>query len=199
MTWAFEQFHLIGLAENSKRQYTKVVSDRVGTNRQKNKRPWAVIVLLCSCRAKQLVLHIRKKSIVWSTGSSMYHWSGNQQRIVVMMGQKSYLVFLSLHQIGTKNQRPNVGRSLLLMLQFQKWRDQAESGFFGDKQCQPIPIWTLNLAHTAIPYRASTGPEQGFPCVLFPHREKPFPSISYYFHIPIFFYFLEFHCPTWKK
>ena len=44
MTWAFEQFHLIGLAENSKRQYTKVVSDRVGTNRQKNKRPWAVIV-----------------------------------------------------------------------------------------------------------------------------------------------------------
>ena len=62
MTWAFEQFHLIGLAENLKRQYTKVVSDRVGTNRQKNKRPWAVIVLLCSCRAKQLVLHIRKKS-----------------------------------------------------------------------------------------------------------------------------------------
>ena len=61
MTWAFEQFHLIGLAENSKRQYTKVVSDRVGTNRQKNKRPWAVIVLLCSCRVKQLVLHIRKK------------------------------------------------------------------------------------------------------------------------------------------
>ena len=26
---------------------------------------------------------------------------------------------------------------------------------------------------TAIPYRASTGPEQGFPCVLLPHREKP--------------------------
>ena len=24
---------------------------------------------------------------------------------------------------------------------------------------------------TAIPYRASTGPEQGFPCVVFPHRE----------------------------
>ena len=64
MTWAFEQFHLIGLAENSKRQYTKVVSDRVGTNRQKNKRPWAVIVLLCSCRAKQLVLHIRKKKSI---------------------------------------------------------------------------------------------------------------------------------------
>ena len=27
--------------------------------------------------------------------------------------------------------------------------------------------------HTAIPYRVSTGPEQGFPCVVFPHREKP--------------------------
>ena len=27
--------------------------------------------------------------------------------------------------------------------------------------------------HTAIPYRASTGPEQGFPCVVFPHRENP--------------------------
>ena len=26
---------------------------------------------------------------------------------------------------------------------------------------------------TAIQYKASTGPEQGFPCVLFPHREKP--------------------------
>ena len=26
---------------------------------------------------------------------------------------------------------------------------------------------------TAIPYRASTGPEQYFPCVVFPHREKP--------------------------
>ena len=29
------------------------------------------------------------------------------------------------------------------------------------------------LWHTAIPYRVSTGPEQGFPCVLFPNREKP--------------------------
>jgi hypothetical protein len=29
------------------------------------------------------------------------------------------------------------------------------------------------LPYTAIPYRASTGPEQGFPCVLFPRREKP--------------------------
>ena len=30
------------------------------------------------------------------------------------------------------------------------------------------------IAHyTAIPYRVSTGPEQGFPCVLFPNREKP--------------------------
>ena len=27
--------------------------------------------------------------------------------------------------------------------------------------------------YTAIPYRAITGPIQGFPCVLFPHREKP--------------------------
>ena len=26
---------------------------------------------------------------------------------------------------------------------------------------------------TAIPYWASTGPEQGFPCVVFPRREKP--------------------------
>ena len=31
----------------------------------------------------------------------------------------------------------------------------------------------IDLYFTAIPYRASTGPEQGFPCVLFPHREKP--------------------------
>ena len=29
------------------------------------------------------------------------------------------------------------------------------------------------VSYTAIPYRASTGPEQGFPCVVFPHREKP--------------------------
>ena len=29
------------------------------------------------------------------------------------------------------------------------------------------------MAYTAIPYRASTGPEQGFPCVVFPHRENP--------------------------
>ena len=28
--------------------------------------------------------------------------------------------------------------------------------------------------YTAIPYRVSTGPEQGFPFVLFPNREKPF-------------------------
>ena len=27
--------------------------------------------------------------------------------------------------------------------------------------------------YRASTYRASTGPEQGFPCVLFPHREKP--------------------------
>ena len=30
-------------------------------------------------------------------------------------------------------------------------------------------IWT----HTAILYRVSTGPEQGIPCVVFPHRENP--------------------------
>ena len=30
-----------------------------------------------------------------------------------------------------------------------------------------------NCHHTAITYRASTGPEQGFPCVVFPPREKP--------------------------
>ena len=29
------------------------------------------------------------------------------------------------------------------------------------------------ITYTAIPYRVSTGPEQGFPCVLFPNREKP--------------------------
>ena len=27
--------------------------------------------------------------------------------------------------------------------------------------------------YTAIPYRVSTGPEQGCPCVVSPHREKP--------------------------
>ena len=27
--------------------------------------------------------------------------------------------------------------------------------------------------YTAIPYRARTGPEQGFPCVVFPHKDKP--------------------------
>ena len=30
-----------------------------------------------------------------------------------------------------------------------------------------------NCHHTTITYRASTRPEQGFPCVVFPHREKP--------------------------
>jgi hypothetical protein len=33
-------------------------------------------------------------------------------------------------------------------------------------------LFNLHI-YTAIPYRASTGPEQGFPCVLFPQREKP--------------------------
>ena len=32
---------------------------------------------------------------------------------------------------------------------------------------------TKQMSYTAIPYRVSTGPEQGFPCVVFPHREKP--------------------------
>jgi hypothetical protein len=31
----------------------------------------------------------------------------------------------------------------------------------------------LATERTAIPYRASTGPEQGFPFVAFPHRENP--------------------------
>jgi hypothetical protein len=35
------------------------------------------------------------------------------------------------------------------------------------------------LIYTAIPYRASTGPEQGIPCVVFPHMEKPV-FISWY-------------------
>ena len=29
------------------------------------------------------------------------------------------------------------------------------------------------VAHAAIPYRARTGPEQGFPCLVFPHMENP--------------------------
>jgi hypothetical protein len=28
------------------------------------------------------------------------------------------------------------------------------------------------------------------------HCNEPFPSISYYFRIPIIFDFLDFHCPT---
>ena len=31
----------------------------------------------------------------------------------------------------------------------------------------------MDIHSTAIPHRASTGPEQGFPCVVFPHKEKP--------------------------
>ena len=34
-------------------------------------------------------------------------------------------------------------------------------------------VWSRNQVYTAIPYRASTGPEQGFPCVVNYHREKP--------------------------
>ena len=29
------------------------------------------------------------------------------------------------------------------------------------------------VSYTAIPYRVSTGPEQGFPCVVNSHRENP--------------------------
>ena len=36
-----------------------------------------------------------------------------------------------------------------------------------------IPSLRRLNAYTAIPYMASTGPEQGFPCVVFPHRENP--------------------------
>ena len=32
---------------------------------------------------------------------------------------------------------------------------------------------SFDIQYSAIPYRASTGPEQGFPCAVFPHREKP--------------------------
>ena len=33
---------------------------------------------------------------------------------------------------------------------------------------------SFKMTYTAILYRASTGPEQGFPCEVFLHREKPF-------------------------
>ena len=38
-----------------------------------------------------------------------------------------------------------------------------------------IPIFRYKIkgCYTAIPYRASTVPKQGFPCVVFPHRENP--------------------------
>ena len=43
----------------------------------------------------------------------------------------------------------------------------------------PVPyFWFHEKKYTAIPYRASAGPEQGFPCVFFPVRKttqgKPF-------------------------
>ena len=53
------------------------------------------------------------------------------------------------------------------------WRlnyNHRERHRMGKRMCKCIPY----LSHTAIPYRASTGPEQGFPCEVFPHREKPF-------------------------
>ena len=37
-----------------------------------------------------------------------------------------------------------------------------------------LKFYVIQIMYTAIPYRASTGPEQGFPRVVFPHREKPF-------------------------
>ena len=36
-----------------------------------------------------------------------------------------------------------------------------------------VTIKSYNINNTAIPYRASTGPEQGFTCVVFPQRGKP--------------------------
>ena len=41
--------------------------------------------------------------------------------------------------------------------------------FIGGQTCG----FCSNESCTAIPYRASTGPEQGFPCVVNSHREKP--------------------------
>jgi hypothetical protein len=32
---------------------------------------------------------------------------------------------------------------------------------------------SCRFTYNVIPYRASTGPKQGFPCVVFPHRENP--------------------------
>jgi hypothetical protein len=41
--------------------------------------------------------------------------------------------------------------------------------YFAVQKKDSVAIFYLCIA---IPYRASTGPEQGFPCVVFPHREK---------------------------
>jgi hypothetical protein len=46
-------------------------------------------------------------------------------------------------------------------------------GIFSEKHSSAELLMNFLQVCTAIPYRASTGPEQGFPCVLFPHREKP--------------------------
>ena len=42
-----------------------------------------------------------------------------------------------------------------------------------DSSSCPISFEVKWNDSTAIPYRASTGPEQSFPCVLFPHKENP--------------------------
>ena len=56
-----------------------------------------------------------------------------------------------------------------------------EIGFQSDNLRSPLtgrPLsaiyqkYFISLGYTAIHYRARTGPEQGFPCVVFPHREK---------------------------
>jgi hypothetical protein len=41
---------------------------------------------------------------------------------------------------------------------------------------------SLHVKFTGILYRASAGPEQGFPYVVFPHREKPVFIAG--FHVP---------------
>ena len=44
---------------------------------------------------------------------------------------------------------------------------------WGSEATPSIMIHSFKRSYTTIPYRASTGPEQGFHCVVFPHREKP--------------------------
>ena len=56
----------------------------------------------------------------------------------------------------------------------------VDKSYYLVKYLLDLPLWAYRIAsflkldcYTAIPYRVSTGPEQGFPCVLFPNREKP--------------------------